>query len=447
MKKIYCCAILSLLISFSVNGQVKFDNLSYDAALRKAAKNNKLLFIVVPTPDCIICKDIANKSFSSILLGDKIKQDFIAIYLPENDIAYFRLVNNFERVNSGGILFADANGNILHKLPYSSLNVKDYITACDKAILNRSRIGDLDSLNKEYSNGNREIAFLENYISKRKEVGLETNDLLDEYASLIPKDSLISSYRINSFILDNVSIYGSKADAAWHTSKSMYKEVWYRLDRKIRSNYNKRVLKKSIAKAIREKNDTYALRVIRAFTEGNEIKKSKQALKNNLIYSADYYWAVKDISSYMYNAKKYIDEYIANITIDSVRNLDKRLLDKLNLKQDTATDSLDIPTETFAKYYSSILNKHAWNFYKSATETADLRKASYWSYKSLELNDKEGAYWDTYARLLYKLGDKKAAMDAEKNAIILIRKLDYTNTVQEFTKVLKNMESNKVDID
>ncbi|UEG50403.1 thioredoxin family protein [Ferruginibacter lapsinanis] len=447
LTKVACFIALILTYPFFVNGQVKFKNLQYQAALQKAAKDGKLLFVFVPTPDCVVCKDITLKNFSDAALSDKIAKDFIAITLSTKDISYTTLTDHFDRANTGGILFIGPKGNVLHQLAYNSSTSKEYIKACDKAISNKAGMDSLEVLTKEYNAGNTDITFLETYINKRIDLGLDIDDLLDEYATLVPKDSLMSSYRINSFIMEHVSIYGSSADDAWHTSKSMYKEVWYRTDRKVRSAVNKRVRIKSMAKAVKEKNDNYALRVIRAFTEGNSIKKSKTAQKNYSLYCADYYWAVRDTQSYIYNAKIYIDQYINNVLLDSIRAWDKRQIEKTTANVDSLNDSVEVPTQTFAKFYASTLNQHAWNFYKAAKKSTDLRNASYWSLKSLELEENEGLYWDTYARLLYVLGDKIKAIDAEKKAIDLVTKKGYSYTAEDFKKVLKNMQSNKTTID
>lgn len=67
------------------------------------------------------------------------------------------------------------------------------------------------------------------------------------------------------------------------------------------------------------------------------------------------------------------------------------------------------------------LNNAAYTFYESITDKVLLEKAAGWAKKSIEL--KEGSFnQDTYAALLYKLGNKQEAKQAANRAIELAKK-------------------------
>ena len=77
----------------------------------------------------------------------------------------------------------------------------------------------------------------------------------------------------------------------------------------------------------------------------------------------------------------------------------------------------------------SNLNNIAWVFYENINNDEDLKIALGWAKRSVELNPK---YFntDTYAALLYKLGNKKEAVKVANEAIELAKKegADYSGT-------------------
>jgi hypothetical protein len=68
-----------------------------------------------------------------------------------------------------------------------------------------------------------------------------------------------------------------------------------------------------------------------------------------------------------------------------------------------------------------MLNRMAWNFFQVSTEPKYLEKASGWAKKSIELNS-TAENNDTYANLMFKLGNKAEAVKYEKIALELAKK-------------------------
>jgi hypothetical protein len=66
------------------------------------------------------------------------------------------------------------------------------------------------------------------------------------------------------------------------------------------------------------------------------------------------------------------------------------------------------------------LNTYAWRIFQNSVDTILLNKALSWSKKSLELSKDNPMYLDTYANLLYKLGQTKEAIEIESKALELI---------------------------
>ncbi|KAF5278184.1 hypothetical protein FQR65_LT15778 [Abscondita terminalis] len=63
------------------------------------------------------------------------------------------------------------------------------------------------------------------------------------------------------------------------------------------------------------------------------------------------------------------------------------------------------------------LNSFAWTVFENCEDKACIESALVWSKKSLEKEDKNAAYLDTYANLLYKNGNKDEAITIQEKAV------------------------------
>jgi len=72
----------------------------------------------------------------------------------------------------------------------------------------------------------------------------------------------------------------------------------------------------------------------------------------------------------------------------------------------------------FSFDYAMNLNEVAWNYFLKKTDHESLKKALAWSKRSLEFTGNSvGAFLDTYANLLHKLGRTGEAIPWEELAI------------------------------
>ncbi|WP_343563265.1 thioredoxin fold domain-containing protein [Sphingobacterium sp.] len=101
-----------------------------------------------------------------------------------------------------------------------------------------------------------------------------------------------------------------------------------------------------------------------------------------------------------------------------------------------------------AKYGSTItameLNNMAWSIFENCDDPACLKAASEWSKLSLEKEKDTPMYLDTFANLLYRLGNKDEAIKTQEKAISLLtandKKEDYVATLQKMKKGEKTWE-------
>ncbi len=94
----------------------------------------------------------------------------------------------------------------------------------------------------------------------------------------------------------------------------------------------------------------------------------------------------------------------------------------------------NIDSNIISKLTFSELNSYAWATFLNINDTTLLNKALSWSKKSLEQDKDNPMYLDTYANLLYKLGQTKEAIETETSALELVdekEKKSYLETLDK----------------
>ena len=88
---------------------------------------------------------------------------------------------------------------------------------------------------------------------------------------------------------------------------------------------------------------------------------------------------------------------------------------------------------------SQKLNDIAWEVFGATSDKDALQKALGWSKRSLELFPENSASIDTYANLLYKLGQKEEAISKEEEAL---KYADQTSS-KGFQDTIEKMKAGK----
>ena len=95
-----------------------------------------------------------------------------------------------------------------------------------------------------------------------------------------------------------------------------------------------------------------------------------------------------------------------------------------------------ISIDTIFPAFTQLYNMFSWSIFENISDTSLLNTALSWSKKSIE-QDEKPMYIDTYANLLYKLGQKEEAIKQEEKAISLLKdedKKSYKETLEKMKK-------------
>lgn len=468
MLKPYFFFLLALC-SAGVFAQPNFSRLTFEEAAKKADKENKLIMLVITSEKCIQCNDVAEAGL--VAAKNSIDSNCILIQQPQFPVE-FNLANSIYTVPKDffGIIWFDAQLNILQILPSSSTSAYPYIQGIQRAKAEfRSNAASFKELKQNYYNKVGDFVVIRKLVDKVLKIGFEPHpDLIDELTQKAPDDSA-TAITFLQYVLRCAPIVGSTAQKFVEKQKDNYMVAWYNMPLRERQVINSRIAFKSINKAIEDKNLSYAYQVA-SFRQNNfTTDKPEEGPKANMQLMLTYYKGVNDTVNYMRNVFSFYERYFMNIKPEDIRKEDSLAQVKL-----LNTTGSGIPTEVFAQipdsiqnklgktvrvqgvqravipiaprgqFYANALNEGAWDIYTFSKNPVYLSKALILAKRGLEFYE-SAELMDTYARLLYRTGNKAEAINWEEKAVKLRSTMRFSAAV--FETVLNKMKQGEVNID
>lgn len=444
MRKLFL--FLCLATAFFTFAQGPFQTLSLNDALQKAKTESKFVFLQFEAADCNQCNDVAAKGFENKELAAKMEQSFVCLKIDaaHTDRTKIALAYNLNPEKSFGTLFLDGDGVLLHSFLKTTTFYKDYLAQIETAFNKAGEVLAISGLEKEYKNGNRSFGFLQLLLQKRRAVHLSTDALLDEYIDALPADSLKSIYTL-AFVAQMAPMLDSKADKALRTNQALFNQAWYSMSLSLRISINNNIIYKGMEKAIREKDAKFALHTA-SFAQATNTNAASgaKAYDMNMLH---YYDESKDTTAYFRKSIAYYERYFLSVSPDSIKRTDsvnmKRLLATAKKdtvkKGDTIRMSARIAYAPVTQRFSSELNNGAYAFYLRTANPYLLSIATEWVKKALEFYESPQAL-DTYAKLLYKDGQKSEAIAQMEKAITVQKKRGFPAKAYDGT--LAKMKAN-----
>lgn len=393
MKKlIFLFAILILNISaieiYSQNRSIQFEETTWAAIVAKAKSENKMIFLDAYASWCSPCKYLAAKVFTVDSVADFYNKNFINAHFDMEKGEGIEVRAKYGVKVFPTLVFVNGDGEMVHQSA-GSRPPSEFIQL-GKDALNPEK--QLITYRKKFESGNREPGFVMSYLLKLKDSYADFESAAAEYLKSVDekdfskKDNwdIISGFinNINSreikYIIKNrdllIKTYGEES-----------------VDGKIKSAFAE-----GFEKAIKSRTNSQA-----AYDSlKNAALKSGYTKADEVVLTAEFA---------LYKKKKDTDNFIK--TADAY----------LKLKSTKALD----------------YNEAAWFVYENSTDKPSLEKAAGWAKKGLEMEEESGIY-DTYANILFKLGNKAEAIKYEEKALELAKKVG--EGVEDIQKTLDEMK-------
>jgi len=388
----------------AIGQPLEYVNLNFSEALTNAKSKNKIIFIQLES-DCLQCNSVADNGLSGKEIGELFAK-FICIKVTNNSDDYQNLLRQYRFYpNLPSSLFIDSEGNYLSSINnFSTTNRNEYFKLAAKALANKENPPFkiyTEALSQEKYN--KEL--LQQYITKLNEQNFNIDDLLENYISEMTIKELDNETEL-AFLIRSCPIINSRTFQLIHQNPILYSKVFDSFPMEVRKIINQKIIAKSKSKLFREKDRNY-LYAVSSFLSGSYGKDFKEGSKASQKLQLDFYKETKDLRSYFNSAKGFYSFFLEKLNIDSLREAE------LN-------QTMQLPDGSIMKGGSlyqtgNQLNDIAFTVYELSNDKEQLGFALKLSEKTLEYN--VPSFIDTYARILYRLGGKKDAIEWQQKAI------------------------------
>jgi len=441
MKKQLLIISVLLFSLFGFSQGIEFEHGTWKEVLEKAKQTNKPIFIDVYTSWCGPCKKMSKEIFPLAEVGKVFNANFVCYQIDAEKGEGIEIAKKYEVTSYPTYLFIKADGTLFSR-SVGSMEAEKFIAVSKTAIADMNDPKPLSEWEKEYVVKKNDSTFMLDYINKRSKLGKSTTQLFDEYLALLPNDQRVSDKIIQIYHKEirNITI-NSLAFKNLQDNKTLFfpKLGGYVYVFMIGAIDN------SFREACKSKNEQLLQQVVDA---NEKLPKTPQSKLKEELYM-NYYLKTNDLNKYISNATIYCDASLMTVTSDSIAKNDKKVLQLFETSQRKALigkiDSTqlaqltDYMAHALRNKYSLALNEVAWGFFEKVTDVKALENALRWSKRSLEIYPDNHLYVDTYANLLYKLGQNEKAIIKETEALNFAKSTK--SDTKGYEETLKKMNS------
>jgi len=441
MKKLLLIipALLLAIVTFSQG--IVFEHGKWKEVLAKAQQTNKPIFVDVFTSWCEPCKQMSKEIFPLETVGQAFNENFICYQIDAEKGEGIEIAKKYEVKAYPTYLFIKGDGTQIYR-SLGSMPAKNFIEVSKTAIAEMNDPKPIAAWEKEYVEKKNDPKFLLDYIDKRSKSGLSNAGLFDEYLKLLPEEERYSAIvgklylkegpdmRVNSFAYANF--------LKNHKKLFMGITNTFLIDGITNTAYD----------AAKTKNEQLLATAISAY---DSLPKYFATIQKDEVYMK-YYSTTGETDKYVKYTLDFGNNHLMKINPDSIILHDKKLFpfyenmlksERGPLAKLDSTEKIELRStleHMEANKHGLSLNQIAWDLFEKTKDKNALGNALAWSKRSLEFVPNNATYLDTYANLLYKLGQKQEAIINEKEALRLADKKD-AETYKGMEDTLRKMNA------
>jgi thiol-disulfide isomerase/thioredoxin len=362
---------IALSSALAQNRTIEFDHGTLSELLAKAKKENKMIYIDCYTSWCGPCKWMAKNVFTNDTVADFYNKNFINAKIDMENGEGIEIAKKYAIRAYPTMLFINAEGIQMHRTCGSS-PVKKFIETGENALSPNKQLATYEA---NFNGGKVKAAFAASYFSMLENACQSYDTELEHYFSFVQENDFRS--RSNwEIIFKFVESYYSKAFQTFEMDRISFSKQFGidSVENKINQVYTS-----GLYSAIQNK-DMKTYESLKSKLRGSNTKDAEK-----IILKADIrlFERSKDYTKYAQLVTDYITRY-----------------------------SIEDPSE---------LNSFAWAFYEQVDDKTMLQNAAKWAKKATEADD-NFAFNDTYAAVLFKLGNKTEARIIAQKAIDIAKK-------------------------
>ena len=387
MKKLLIICVVTIICSSTfAQNSIQFEQSNWNQILEKAKKENKLVFLDAYAEWCGPCKWMAKNTFTDPKVADYYNTHFINAKIDMEKGEGVELAQKYNVRAYPSLLYISPDGSLVHRMCGAAdpvAFIKWGETAMDEQ-------NNFRSYEKKFDEGEVDAEFMNEYAKLLQSACLPPGEAVGKYLSRMPEEKLMEEPNwklMQSYMND----YDSKA-------------FQYVLNN--RTQFEKKYGKKEVNEKIFDVYQ-YGLFAYEARNDMKGMDDLKKKIRTTGHPDAERVIAMAELKAY--ERKKDWDQY---------------------------AKTADKYTRNYAWNDANELNNIAWKFYENIDDKKMLKLALPIAQRSMEL-DKRYYNTDTYASLLYKLGNKSEAATAAQEAIKIAKENneDYTETEKLLEKI------------
>ncbi len=368
----YLFVTLSLVLTFSIfaqNRQIIFETGNVASVFEKAKKENKLIFVDAMTSWCGPCKQMAKHVFTNDTVADYYNLHFVNLKLDMEKGEGLAYAEKYQVRCYPNMMFLDANGNVVHRVA-GSMPVTEFIAFAKKTKTPEKAFG---ALKTKYESADLNESNVVSYINLLMGSCMDPSEKALSYIAKVKEEDLLKR---NNWIVMRDFVYNYES-----------REVKYFL--KNQSAFEKQYGKDTVEQKLQQLGKSYFSKYTRAkeFDQPGYDKAKKEFASLKWPHTDDILFE-SDLEAYgRFNKAKYYE----------------------------------LAASDFQKHYNdnaNALNSMAWDFYENVSDKTLLKSAINMAKRACELNkNRDYAYLDTYAAVLYRAGEYKEAEIMANKAI------------------------------
>jgi thioredoxin-related protein len=406
MKKLILMLFLIPTLLFAQNEGVKFEHgLNWAQIQEKAAKENKFIFVDCFTTWCGPCKYMSNTIFPQAKVGDFFNAKFInaKIQMDKTDKdneevkSWYQEADRFAKDYNvrayPTFLIFDTKGNLVHRIVGGG-EADDFIAKARKAF----------DPNTQYETLLAKFNADPNNLSIARSMAQAAKDAYDQETQAKAEGIVLTSLPTDQiFTKEYIELLLSAANVVDSKAFNLIKDNQAKFDavsEKVKANdfLSQLLIANTINTKISAKEAVDFTAIEKELAQKYPTINTEKA---SLEIQPRYFSYTKNYPGLRDSFNKYIAKYGSTITAGELNNM-------------------------------------AWSIFENCDDPACLKAAAEWSKLSLEKEKETPMYLDTFANILYRLGEKEKAIKTQEKAISLLtdatQKEEYVATLQKMKK-------------
>lgn len=457
--------ILLIILLFASNSNAQKNeasSLEKTIALAKEKQKSIILFIDAVIPAETRAKIKPETAFENPEVFKKAKENFVLYKTNRQDAAIRDYIINYRITRFPAFLFLNTDAELFHiDFGYSASNQK-FLTMLDQALLKKTQKPQ-SQLQKEIAANPTDIKSIKQLIESRISMGQTDNALLIEKYVQNLNIADFNDYQTVLFILKAAPYTDGTAFRLASLNRKIYDSIYKKEPLSVRTAINNNIINNSMQQAIKTRSLSKAHSVAN-FSQSTWGRDYIQAGKSYSAQMLNYYYGIRDTTSYFNQAKQHVSQYYLNLSAESAKIVAiqaqerQRMLTNRPTTQNTVSkekiDSLMKAnpngvirrTESFVEARPAVspaaeLNAFAYNVYKTKTKNINhLTQAMIWAKRAIELQP-DWPFYDTLSHIYYAMNMHSEALATQKIAVELVKKQPIKDNITRITETYEKMKS------